>query len=414
MVIDPSRANQRRVGAPALLLGAALTLTLFGGCVASKPNGEAILAGAVVIDTHIDTPFRVERGGTLDDGKGQFDVDRALAGGLTTAFMSIFVPASVDEAGGGIALADRLIDHVEAFVAADPERVGLVTCAADVAGHKAAGRVGLALGMENGGPLVTSEGALEHFVDRGVRYVTLAHGKANALSDSSYDSERPWAGLSAAGRTMVERLNRLGVMVDVSHLSDAAFWQVLEVSAVPVIASHSSARRFVPGFERNMSDEMIRAIADRGGVVQVNFGSGFVTAQAREAQDRWQEVFRRFLADSQNSPDSPQAATFLDQYRADHPYPRATLANVLDHIDHMAKLAGVSHVGLGSDFDGVGDTMPTGLEDVSKYPNLVSGLIERGYDRRAIEGILGENLLRVWRASEAHAAAHGRSTRCAL
>ncbi|NJN52733.1 MAG: membrane dipeptidase [Gammaproteobacteria bacterium] len=399
------------------MVGALVAYAALVGCANRDAalTADDVLRDAVLIDTHIDTPFRIERHGLRDTRVRPAPRIRCRTrtrGQLATAFMSIFVPASVDEAGDGIALADRLIDHVEALAESSQGRAGLVSCVADVYALKTAGRVGLALGMENGGPLAADAAAVEHFADRGVRYVTLAHGKANAFSDSSYDATRPWGGLSPAGVAMVGRLNALGIMVDVSHLSDDAFWDVLEASALPVIASHSSVRALTPGFERNLSDDMIRALAAKAGVVQINFGSSFISAAARAWQSRFEEVFVRYLADARVTFDSAAARTFRTQYLAAHPYPRADLAVVLDHIDHVVSLVGSRHVGLGSDFDGVGDTLPTGIGDVSMYPNLVQGLIERGYDRRAIKQILGENLLRVWQANEDFAEQQGRTTQC--
>lgn len=407
----PDNSHAPRTIAALTILSVALCAA---GCSARQPlTATSILSDAILIDTHIDAPFRIERGGVAP-GAGQFDIERAHAGGLSTAFMSIFVPATVDVAGGGVELADRLIDHVQQMVDAAPDRAGLATCVADVRAHKAAGRVGLALGMENGGPLARDDLALEHLVARGIRYVTLAHSKANAFADSSYDRERPWHGLSPAGMTMVKRLNGAGVMVDVSHLSDEAARDVLAASSVSVVATHSSARHFTPGFERNLDDALIGQIAAAGGVVQINFGSSFISAEARAWQTRFEEVMGRFLAETKAAFDSSEATTFRARYRDEHPYPRADLSVVLDHIDHVVALVGIEHVGFGSDFDGVGDTLPYGLEDVSKYPNLVTGLIERGYSQRDIAAVLGGNLLRVWQAAEDYAALHGRPAQCAL
>ncbi len=407
----PDNDHAPRTAAALVILGVALFAV---GCSTRQPlTATSILSDTILIDTHIDAPFRIERGGVAP-GAGQFDIERALAGGLSTAFMSIFIPASVDAAGGGAELADRLIDHVQAMIDAAPDLAGFATCVADVRAHKAAGRVGLALGMENGGPLAGNDRALDHFVERGVRYVTLAHGKANAFSDSSYDRERPWSGLSPAGQELVKRLNRAGVMVDISHLSDEAARDVLAESAVPVVATHSAARHFTPGFERNLDDALIRALAAAGGVVQINFGSSFISADARAWQARFEEVMGRFLAETKATFDSSEATAFRAQYVAAHPLPRAELSVVIDHIDHVVALVGIDHVGLGSDFDGVGDTLPRGLEDVSKYPNLVTGLIGRGYDRRDIAAVLGGNLLRVWQAAEDYAARHGTPAQCAL
>jgi len=370
---------------------------------------------SIIVDTHIDVPIRVMMTGddvTRATAGGAFDYPRARAGGLDVAFMSIFIPASVDDAGGGRAFADKLIDQVDDTVQRAPTEFALATCVADVRRNVAAGLISLPMGMENGGPFGSGDDAPAHFYQRGIRYVTLAHAKANAFADSSYDKERKWQGLSPAGRELVKQLNTLGVMVDVSHISDAAFWNVMATSAAPVIASHSAARHFVPGFERDISDEMIRAVAAHGGVVQVNFGSSFVTPAARAWADAFDAAAKQYREDQQLAPDSDAAKAFAKAYRDDHPFPFATVDDVVDHIDHIAKLAGVDHVGLGSDFDGVGDTLPEGLKDVSMYPNVIVGLLKRGYTPAQIKLVLGENLLRVWSSVEALARHRGHAAQC--
>ena len=250
--------------------------------------------------------------------------------------------------------------------------------------------------MENGSPLAGDLSRVAWFRDRGISYITLAHSLANHISDSSYDEERPNGGLSDFGRALVPEMNRRGVMVDVSHLSDEAFWQVLELSAAPVIASHSSARHFTPGWERNMSDDMIAALGEAGGLVMINFGSTFLTKAARDWRDRYEEVGKAWLAEEGVDEDSPEAEAFQASYRERHPFPYATLDDVLDHFDHAVKLAGVRAVGIGSDYDGVGDSLPVGLKDVSTYPALAAGLIGRGYSEEEVALMLGGNLLRVW------------------
>lgn len=370
---------------------------------------------AVIVDTHLDVPFRVDRSGedvTLATPAGNFDYPRAKAGGLDVAFMSIFIPADVDAAGGGGAFADKLIDQVDATVARAPDRFALATCVADVRRNVKAGLISLPLGMENGGPLASGDDAVEHFFERGIRYVTLAHSKSNAFSDSSYDDNERWLGLSEEGRALVLRLNDLGIMVDVSHISDRAFWQVMSISVAPVIASHSAARYFVPGFQRDISDDMIRALAARGGVVQVNFGSTFVTNTAHLWTAGLTDALKRLEAETGKAPDPAEITAFTQKYREENPFPYATVSDVLDHIDHIVALVGVESVGIGSDFDGVGDTLPVGLKDVSMYPNLIEGLFERGYDDGEIRKILGENLLRVWGAVEDIAVDRGGHIRC--
>lgn len=353
----------------------------------------------LIADTHIDVPYRLEHhwedvtGATED---GDYDARRARAGGLDLPFMSIYTPARLEEQGGAWELANRLIDSVEAMVGRAPEHFAIVTTPDQAVAAKKAGRIGLAMGMENGSPIEGELANVKYFRDRGISYITLAHSLANHISDSSYDKERPNGGLSDFGREVVTEMNRLGVMVDVSHISDEAFSDVLEVSDVPVIATHSSARHFTPGFERNMSDDMIRALADKDGLIMINFGSSFLTAEANQwfedfgaAREVWQE-------ETGADGDSPEADAFRDRYLESNPLPYATLEETVAHFVHVIELVGVDHVGIGSDYDGVGDSLPVGLKDVSTYPTLVEALLERGYGADDVEKILGGNLLRLW------------------
>jgi membrane dipeptidase len=262
----------------------------------------------------------------------------------------------------------------------------------------------LALGMENGSPIEGDLDNVRHFHDRGIRYITLTHSLSNHIADSSYDNNRQWHGLSDFGIEVVREMNRLGIMIDVSHMSDDAFWQVMRVSEVPVVATHSSARHFTPDFERNMSDEMITKLAGGGGVMQINFGSSFITHEARLYHSARSDEEKLFKAKNPGLSDKEVEARVHPIYAQEHgPYPYATLEDVLDHFDHVVKLVGVNHVGIGSDFDGVGDSLPIGLKDVAAYPNLIEGLLRRGYSESDIRKILGENLLRVWDAAEIYA-----------
>ena len=270
------------------------------------------------------------------------------------------------------------------------------------------------MGMENGGPIGANLEHLRQLHSRGVRYIGLAHSRANVLADSSYDTEKKHGGLTQAGRAMVREMNLLGIMVDVSHLSDDGFWNVLSESSTPVIASHSSMRHFIPGFERNLDDRMVAAIVEDGGVVQINVGSSFLTAAARQYETGLMTAVKAELVARNLAPDSPDVKTFVTRYRTENPYPFATIDDVIDHIDHVVKIGGINGVGIGSDFDGVGDTLPTGLKSVADYPNLINGLRERGYSRRAVRKIMGENLLRTWRTVERFASEHGTRPRCTL
>jgi membrane dipeptidase len=315
--------------------------------------------------------------------------------------MSIYIPATQDDSKQSIQTAHVLIDSVEALVQRSRGKFAIAKSPKDIREHHRQNKISLPLGMENGSPIQGELDRLKIFYDRGIRYITLTHAKSNQLSDSSYDDDKKWQGLSPFGEQVVEEMNRLGIMVDVSHVSDDAFWDAVKISRAPMIASHSSARHFTPGFERNMSDKMIQALANANGIIMVNFGSTFLTAEAREWSDK-QKLARQEL-EKKFGKDGPELKGFSAEYRAKHPLPFADLSDVLDHIDHIVKIAGIDAVGLGSDYDGVGDSLPTNLKSVADYPKLIEGLIKRGYKESEIEKILGENLLRVWQAVETHA-----------
>jgi membrane dipeptidase len=318
--------------------------------------------------------------------------------------MSIYVPASLDNSPESTALADKLIDYVEAIVGRAPDKFAIAKSVDDVNEQFNQGLISLPMGMENGSPIQGDLANLHHFYERGIRYITLAHSQANHISDSSYDIRRKWKGLSPFGKELITEMNNIGVMVDISHVSDAAFYQVMELSKVPVIASHSSLRSFTPGFERNMDDEMIKALAKNGGVIQINFGSSFVSKMARSWRDKMNA--QKEALEAELGKENEQLKSFDDSYRAKSPYPFATLDSVLDHIDHVVGLVGIDHVGIGSDYDGVGDSLPEDLKDVASYPNLVQGMLNRGYSDEDITKVLGTNFLRVWSAVEEYAAKH--------
>lgn len=379
--------------------------------VAEKPidysaKAEEISKKYIIADTHIDVPHRLlEKYDDVSQATegGDFDYPRAVKGGLDAPFMSIYTPADLEEKGGSKEQAEQLIDMVEKMAADSPEKFALAMSPGDLLRNFRQGLISLPMGMENGSPLEGDLANVEYFFDRGIRYITLAHSLSNHLSDSSYDEARPNDGLSDFGREVVKEMNRLGMMVDVSHLSDKAFYDVLEVSEVPVIASHSSARHYTPGFERNMSDEMIKALADNGGVIFINFGSTFVSQASRDNYDAYKEARQQFMEETGVTAEHESVMEFTKQYRAEKPFEFADLEVVLDHFDHVIKLVGVDYVGIGSDYDGVGDSLPTGLKDVATYPNLIEGLLVRGYSEEEIAKILSGNLLRVWTQVENHA-----------
>jgi membrane dipeptidase len=401
--------SMRRI---ALLASIAVALTTLTPQAAAQAPARAVQLAqdALIVDTHIDAPYALrERWDDLGvSSDKEFDYPKARAGGLDVAFMSIYTSPQQDADGSARAVAHAQIDAVEALAARHPDKFALLRSPRDVARHRGDGRVLLALGMENGAPLGDDLAQLAAFHARGVRYVTLAHSKNNRLADSSYALAKQWGGLSPLGERAVREMNRLGMMVDVSHLSDDAVRDVLALSTAPVIASHSGLRHFTPGFERNLSDELARAVAAKGGVVQLVFGSGFVNPQAAadtQAYFRAEAEFERENAAAKAAGRPLRSEADFDKaWDAAHPTPETRIGAVLDQIDHAVKLMGIDHVGIGSDFDGVGGKLPLELRTVADYPNLVAGLQVRGYRDADIGKILGGNLLRVWQAVEAGAA----------
>jgi membrane dipeptidase len=383
----------------------------------SAQLAQEIALNSIIVDTHIDVPYRLDEEWadvSLATDGGDFDYPRAVAGGLNAPFMSIYTPADLEADGGSKALAELLIDVVEKIAADAPDKFALAYSPADVERHFREGLISLPMGMENGSPLEDDLANVAYFYERGIRYITLAHSRSNQLSDSSYDDDKRWGGLSDFGIVVVGEMNRLGMMIDVSHLSDDAFRDVLEATRAPVIASHSSARHFTPGWERNMSDEMIQALAANGGLVMINFGSAFLSEEAWRYGETRGEAYDAWLEENDTEGTDEVRRQFYDQYAQEHgPYPFATLQQTLDHFDHVVQLTSVDHVGIGSDYDGVGDSLPIGLKDVSTYPNLVEGLLSRGYSEGDIRKILGENLLRVWRKVEDIARASGDTVQAA-
>lgn len=370
-------------------------------------QANEIAQNSIIIDTHIDVPYRLhaewEDVSVATEG-GDFDYPRAVAGGLNAPFMSIYTPAELEEKGESKEAAEELIDLVNRIVSESPDKFAIARSPAEVEAQFAAGIISLPLGMENGSPIEGDLANLQHFFDRGIRYITLAHGLSNHISDSSYDENKHWGGLSEFGVEVVKEMNRLGIMVDISHVSDEAFWDVMEVASAPAIASHSSARHFTPGFERNMDDDMIVRLAENGGVVMINYGSSFLTQKAQDYSTHARAAFVAHLEENGLERSEEVQEAFQEEYTAEYgTFPYATLDETLDHFDYVVKLTSIDHVGIGSDYDGVGDSLPVGLKDVSSYPTLVEGLLGRGYSEEDIVKILGGNLLRVWREVEAAA-----------
>ena len=386
---------------------------LFQSCAENIKNldAEQIAQDSLILDSHIDVPYRLWRqhleGLEIDDisgsTDGDFDFIRARKGGLNVPFFSIYLPASTQEDGTSHQMANELIDMVEDIVTLHPEKFILINSVADLGSITKKNIVGIALGMENGAPIQGDLSRVQYYFDRGIRYITLTHSKTNHISDSSYDENIQWHGLSEFGKNLIEEMNKVGIMVDISHVNDEAFYQAIELSQVPVIASHSSLRYFTPGFERNVDDAMLSKLAEKGGVIQINFGSSFISSRPQDYLVSMNSFLESRLGQNLEEVSEQDIRETRSEFIANNPYPYASLDEVLDHFDRVVQLVGIDHIGIGSDYDGVGDTLPIGLKDVSTYPALIQGLLERGYSRKDIQKILGGNLIRVWKEVEEYA-----------
>jgi len=359
-------------------------------------EAEELAKKYIIVDTHIDTPYQLQKHWVdiTQPTDLNFDYQKAVAGGLNVAFMSIYVSPEYQQ-GGAKSAADSLIDLVKSLAERWPEKFAIGTDIANIKRQVQHGKISLPMGMENGAPIEGDLDNLQYFYDRGIRYITLTHSKWNHIGDSSYDPDKHWNGLSPFGKKLIPAMNKLGMIIDVSHVSDSTFYQVLQLTKAPVMATHSAARHFTPGFERNMSDDMIKKLAANGGVMQINVGSYFVNNAHREAADKTNNDINSYLEEHHIDGHSEEATVYSKKYRQEHPLPKATVKDVADQIDYVVNLVGINYVGIGSDFDGV-RSLPTGLEDVSKFPNLIYELLKRGYSKEDIHKICSENFFRVW------------------
>jgi membrane dipeptidase len=285
---------------------------------------------------------------------------------------------------------------VSGIASEHPDKFALARSPQDVRDQFVKGLVSLPMGMENGAPIESDLNNVAYFKNRGISYITLTHAKDNHICDSSYDTTSTWGGLSPFGREVVHEMNRHGIMIDISHVSDNTFYEVLRLTEVPVIASHSACRIYTPAFERNMDDEMLQKLAANGGVIQINFGSAFLDGALQKINEQNRANLTKMLVEKGVDWQDEKAKPIIENFRRKHPTLYSDVKKVADHIDHVVKIAGIDHVGLGSDFDGVGDSLPTGLKDVSDYPNLIEELLKRGYTAADIEKICYANAFRVW------------------
>jgi membrane dipeptidase len=377
-----------------------------------SPKARAIHDSAIVIDTHADTPQRFLNGdfdiGSLDPKDvGSISLDKARAGNLGAEFFSIWVEPEINRGHFAQNTLD-LIDSVYQQAARHPEQMMMAFSVADIERAHKQKKLAALMGIEGGHSIENDIHLLRDFYRLGVRYMTLSWSNTNEWADSSGDIDDPKVqhhnGLIDFGRQVVLEMNRLGMIVDISHVADKTFWDTIATTKAPVMASHSSARALCNA-PRNMTDDMLRAVAKNGGVVDVNFFAGFLDQNywnAVQAQQKEQEAATRAYLEKLKA--EGKQITFADEDRFTREwmatFPRPPFTVLIDHIDHIAKVAGVDHVGLGSDFDGVSGALPTGMDSATDLPKITQALLDRGYSAEAIHKILGGNVLRVFREVE--------------
>jgi membrane dipeptidase len=387
--------------AAGVLLAAALPGPAMTDDIAERAH--KIHFSAIVVDTHDDTPqrFFFENFDLAHrDPIGSIDIPRMREGGLGAIFFSIWCPATMTGAPA-VQRAFDLIDGVREQVRKHPQDLALATTADEVRGAHSQGKIAILMGVEGGHMMNNDLGLLREFAALGVRYMTLTHTLDTDWADSSTDTPKH-DGLTPLGKAVIGEMNRLGVMADISHVSDKTFYDVLEVSKAPVIASHSSCRA-ISGAPRNMTDDMIKALAAKGGVIQINYHVSFLSEAYRTAAAKNDELKQRTAAAEKLAGSNEAASVRADdsvahQMMDEGKMPKVNWEEIMDHLDHAVKLVGADHVGLGSDFDGA--TMPIGMEDVSKIPKLTEAMLRRGYKEDDIRKILGGNTLRVMAENE--------------
>jgi membrane dipeptidase len=354
---------------------------------------------SIVVDTHADTTQRFIDGDfdlAARDPKGSVDIPRLKEGGVDAIFFSIWVPSKVK---GPVAV-NRAIQQIEAVrdqVRKHAEAITLATTAAEVRAIRKQNKIAVLLGVEGGHMINSDMDTLRKYSTLGVRYMTLTHSGNAEWADSSTDKPAH-NGLSAFGKNVIREMNRLGMMVDVSHVSDKTFHDVLAISKAPVFASHSNCRALCD-HPRNMSDAMIRELAAKGGVIQINFHVGFLSQEFRNAERANPKINQAIAIEVHKRCGDKEGCQLIEGDRITREYveqgklPRVDWTRIIDHIDHAVKVAGIDHVGIGSDFDGA--NMPFGMEDAAQLPKITEALLRKGYSEGDVKRILGENTLRV-------------------
>jgi membrane dipeptidase len=398
-----------------IILSALLILTstqAFTQTPGIRPKARAIHDSAIVIDTHADTPQRFlddnfDIGSTDPKDIGHVSLDKARAGNLGAEFFSIWVDPETNQGHFARHTLD-LIDSVYEQAERHPDRMMMAFSTADIERAHKQKKLASLMGIEGGHSIENDIHLLRDFYRLGVRYMTLSWSNTNEWADSSGDIDDPKIqhhnGLTDFGKQVVLEMNRLGMIVDISHVADKTFWDTIATTKAPVIASHSSARALCNA-PRNMTDDMLRAVAKNGGVVDVNFFSGFLDQNywnALQAQKKEQDAATQAYLDKLKAEGKP--VTYLDEERISREWmakiPRPPFTVLIDHIDHIAKVAGVDHVGLGSDFDGVSGATPAGMDSAADLPKITQALLDRGYSADDIRKILGGNVLRVFKEVE--------------
>lgn len=383
------------------LITLALAFVIVLPLAAATKKHSTSSSHAITVDTHADTPSGY-LAHPFDLGtrqaRGDFDYVRMREGGLDAEFFAAYVPPRL-AGNGAAAYCVKIMETIHEMVDKYPQFVRFAASAADIEKTVADGHRAILIGIEGGHAIENSLDLLRAFYRFGARYMTLTHTNSNDWADSSGDQPKH-NGLTPFGREVILEMNRLGMLVDVSHVSDKTFFDVIQTTKAPIIASHSSSRALndVP---RNMTDEMLRALSKNGGVAMVNFYPVFLSSEVARAHDEREkrlapQLEQLKLKYGEGTPDYDDAE---DALMKANPLPKVPYTRIVDHIDHMVAVAGIDHVGIGSDFDGIGET-PSGMEDVSKLPNIRAELKRRGYPEADIRKIMGENFMRVFRDAE--------------
>ncbi len=366
-------------------------------------KAKAIHEKAYVFDGHNDLPWEIrkfaKRFDDCDISKPQpnlhTDIDRLRLGNVGAQYWSVYVPADTMRAGVAYRTTVEQIDLVHAMVKRYPDVFQLCLTANDIESARKAGKIASLIGMEGGHSIEDSIQNLRRLYDMGARYMTLTHSDTLSWADAATDQSKH-DGLSPFGEEIVREMNRLGMLVDISHVSPATMHDALDISAAPVIFSHSSART-IADHPRNVPDEILKRLPENGGVVMINFYSGFVVPKSAEIMKEMFQVRRELQAKYPD--DKEKMEREYKQWQVKNPYPAGEASIIADHIEHVIKVAGIDHVGLGSDYDGI-STAPKGMEDVSTYPLITEMLVQRGYSEEDIHKVLYKNALRVLRDAE--------------